>query len=90
MTLEQRKREFAQDLRSFVCAHGWSETASILRAEVFVYVGFESVFTELDNLLRRIERDFEESSTKDVDRACRARRSDIPNLPDGDVSDHFS
>lgn len=65
-------------IKQHVKDHGWYNTAKVLREVVFVHVGWDSKFTELDNVLRKIEREFKETKPY------------IPNLPDGDPSDHFS
>lgn len=76
-------QDLAQTINRHVRNNGWHNTAKVMRKVVSVYVGWASNFTELDNVLRRIERNFEESPTKDVDSATRLHRSDIPDSPPG-------
>lgn len=45
-------------IRSHTSKHGWHNTAKTLREVASVHVGWDSNFTELCNVLRRIENDF--------------------------------
>ena len=75
-------QNLAHAIKQHVNDHGWSNTAKVLREVVFCHVGWDADFTELDNVLRRIERAFSGQ--------IHETKPDIPNLPDGDPSDHFS
>ncbi len=44
----------ANRIRDHAIEHGWHNVARVLREEVFVHVGWDSDFTELDNVLRRM------------------------------------
>lgn len=92
---EWDKDQLVNTLRWFIKRYGWSETVQALREVVRPHVGWDSHFTELDNVLRRIERDFGKETKKvtDADRAANdytEDKLDNPILPDGDPADHFS
>lgn len=75
-------RQFARDIQAHTNKHGWHNTAKVLREVIFCHVDWDADFNELDNVLRRIERAFSGQ--------IHEAKPDIPNLPDGSVSDHFS
>ena len=51
-----------RDLRSHIKQHGWYNTTKVLRELIAIYVECDSDFTELDNALRKIERNTEDKS----------------------------
>lgn len=83
IVLRKETEQFQKAIHHHILVHGWAGLAKALRAEVFVHVGWDSVFTELDNVLRRI-------ANVPLGEVLPPNESDIPNLPDGDPSDHFS
>ena len=52
----QDNRKLEETIRIHAKKHGWPNVAKAMRAIVFVHVGWDSAFTELDNILHRIER----------------------------------
>lgn len=54
-------QQLARTIRALTSKYGWSNTAKTLREVVFVHVGWNSDFTELDNVLRKIEQDFQDN-----------------------------
>lgn len=54
IVLYKRNRILKDAIHHHVLVYGWPEVAKVLRAEIFVHVGWDSIFTELDNVLRRI------------------------------------
>ncbi len=50
----QERRVLVNRIRSHATKHGWPSLAEALREVVFVHVGWDSAYTELDNVLRRI------------------------------------
>lgn len=73
-----------RDLRSHIKQHGWYNTAKVLRELVSVHVGWDSEFTELDNVLRRIEGTFSGEIRKitDIDRAANDHTEDKLDIGD--------
>ncbi len=82
MGIRRDHQQFARDIREHTKKRGWHNTAKVLREVVSVHVGWDSDFTELSNVLRRIEREFKDQVME--------TKPDIPNLPDGSPADHFS
>jgi len=78
--LRRANENLQTDIQNHATKYGWENTAKVLSRVVFVHVGWDENFTELDNVLRKIERSCKHHEDK----------LDIPNLPDGDPSDHFS
>lgn len=73
-------------IRQHATEHGWPNVAKVLRKVVCVHVGWDSAFTELDNALRRIERDFENSCRPDLERDLLAQREqDRTDVPDSEL-----
>lgn len=56
MSITHEKEQLVNRLKWFIKDYGWSEAAKALRQVVQPHVNFESDFTELDNVLRKIEK----------------------------------
>lgn len=83
IVVRKENEALANKIHTHAIEHGWPNVVKVLRQVVFVHVGWDSVFTELDNVLRRIEQDFDNSCRPDLGRGLLAQRerdrSDIPN-----------
>jgi len=62
------KDQLVNTIRWFIKHHGWHNTAKVLREVVSVHVSWDSDFAELDNVLRRIEKDFKGEESQEYNR----------------------
>ena len=58
--LRRANENLQTDIQNHATKYGWHNTAKVLSRVVFVHVGWDEDFTELDNVLRKIERKFKD------------------------------
>ncbi len=82
--VQSDNQNLAHAIKQHVKKHGWYNTAQVLRGVVFVHVGWDSDFTELDNVLRRIVKGFkgEIKEVTDTDHAANDYTEDKLGIPD--------
>ncbi len=81
--------QLVEQIKTHVKKHGWPNTAKALREVIFIHVGWDSDFTVLNNVLRKIEK-----PSEIMDRYRKImqdqRQEDIPDSPLKPPASHFS
>ncbi len=84
MSMTYEKEQLVNRLKWFIKNYGWHETMKALREIVSPHVGWDSEFTELDNVLHRIEKTFKGKirEVTNLDRTANDHTEDKLDNPD--------